>query len=55
MESLFKTDTNEWPYKNSEYQRRWKHSDIREVAYSHNYKVYLKFVDEASLDEPLEK
>jgi len=48
--AAFKTDVAQWPTKDDE--ERWLHSDIRDVAYLHTYKIFDKIVrDIANLNE----
>ena len=54
MPSQFLTDPTEWPNKDDNGDPQWLHSDIREVSYLFQYKVYDKFVELSGLDDPAE-
>ena len=56
MNSSMMTDPNRWPLSEAHdpemnIQRPWLHSDIREKAYSHNWKVFDEFVGFGELKE----
>jgi len=40
---------NGWPKEGERTHGEWKHSDIRNVIYLYNFKVYDKFVDAGDL------
>jgi len=46
----FRTDENEWPLDGiTNGTRNWLHSDIRDVGYLHNFKLFDKFVEISEL------
>ncbi len=55
MHRLFMTDPQLWPYRpknhdpEEELPRAWCHSDIREIAYTHNWKAFKKIVEIGNL------
>jgi hypothetical protein len=63
MNNIMKTDPDQWPESdanegeqwdqegNLRPNRPWLHSDIREKAFSHNWKVFKKFVEIGTLDQ----
>ena len=60
MNVLMKTDPMEWPLSNANENnqlpsnpasRPWFHSDIREKAFTHNWKAYGKFVEIGNLNQ----
>ena len=46
-ESSFKP--NEWPNRGREWQTRWLHSDMKDVAYYYNYELYRYIVEQGGL------
>jgi hypothetical protein len=63
MDEAMKTDPDQWPESdanegeqwdqegNLRPNRPWLHSDIRKKAFSHNWKVFKKFVEIGTLDQ----
>ncbi|HEY5747340.1 MAG TPA: hypothetical protein VIU12_14780, partial [Chryseolinea sp.] len=50
MPALFVTDTSQWPREGIfAGKREWLHGDLKDMAYSHLYKLYNKFVEIAQL------
>ena len=55
MQRLFMTDSARWPYRPKNHdpeenlERSWCHSDIREVSFSHQWKVFAKIVEIGNL------
>jgi hypothetical protein len=50
MPAVFITDTSKWPNQTVfSNVKEWKHSDVKEVAYSHLYKCFDKMVEEGKL------
>jgi hypothetical protein len=54
MDTTMKTDPAQWPLSNEHdpidaRPRPWLHSDVREKAFTHNWKVYEKFVNIGNL------
>jgi hypothetical protein len=52
MPALFITDPATWP-RPAEFNgvKEWRHSDIREIAYSYMYKLFDKFKQTGELDK----
>jgi hypothetical protein len=57
MQERMMTSPEEWPYRPKNHDeeeklpRAWCHSDLRNVAYLHTYKLYEKFIELANLNE----
>jgi hypothetical protein len=52
MPALFITDPSKWPRADTFANvKEWRHSDVKEIAYSHMYKLFDKIVQIGGLDQ----
>lgn len=54
MEGTMRTDSNQWPTEGRASkikQAKWLHSDLRDVALLHVYKIYQKFITTGELNQ----